>query len=254
MRGLRCFESRIGDARVVTFPVLGDNYAYIVYCRKDAVAIDAGEAEPLQDFIEEKRLELKCVLSTHDHYDHMAGTAGLVSEFGCEAVGPPSVRDGDVIAVSSLAFRVISTPGHTLNGVCYYLEEQKAVFTGDTLFVAGCGRLLGGNAAQMWDSLRKLKALPDDTQVFCGHDYTVENLRFALEIEPKSAGVSRRLGDMIRLQQQGIPTVPSRIGREKEINPFFRSDDPEMKRALGMSGASDVEVFAELRKRKDAFG
>jgi hydroxyacylglutathione hydrolase len=168
------------------------------------------------------------------------------------------VADGQILPVGERKIRVMRTPGHTLTSVCYYIEpsvgnENSILWTGDTLFVGGCGRLLECNAQSMWDSLQKLASLPDDTLVYCGHDYTLENYEFASGIEPDNQAVKERLDQIRQLQKQGKLTVPSSILQERTTNCFLRAGTSEMKAVLGMPQAQAVEVFAELRRRKDVF-
>lgn len=254
--------------RVVTIPACGDNYIYL--CQYDpgcAFAVDPCESPAILDTLQGRRLELTLILATHHHWDHVAAVAELKRRTGCEVVGCDRARipdidivvgDGQIIEVGDDKVQVIATPGHTRTSSCYYMlpsgdTRPGILWTGDTLFVAGCGRLLECDAPTMWDSLLKLASLPNDTLVYCGHDYTVEDLEFAMSIEPDNQAVRQRLRQVIRMQEAGKPSVPSTIAQEKMTNPFLRSDTPEVKKALKMSNARAVDVFAELRRRKDFF-
>jgi hydroxyacylglutathione hydrolase len=163
------------------------------------------------------------------------------------------VKEGDTVSSGRLSWRVLSVPGHTANHIALVVDGIGSVFSGDTLFAGGCGRLFGGTAAQMWNSLLRLRGLPDDTLLYPGHEYTLENMQFAVSVEPDNLPVRKRLDEVRALVGQGKPAVPSTIGVEKQTNPFFRADDPALRRAVGMEKASAVNVFAELRRRKDRF-
>jgi len=213
--------------------------------------------------LKEQDLSLKMILLTHHHWDHTGGVAELKEKTGCKVIGGDKrrirgvdqlVADGEILPVGDAEVRVIATPGHTSTSVCYYLVPSPAnasgiLWTGDTLFVGGCGRLFDGNAKLMYESLQKLTSLPDDTLVYCGHDYTVENYEFALSIEPDNQAISQRLNDI----RQSGQTVPSTILQERTTNVFLLAGTPKLEAALNMPEAKDVEVFAELRRCKDIF-
>ena len=253
---------------VITIPALGDNFIYLYrYNKSDALAVDPCDGSLVLRAMKEHGLNLKTILITHHHWDHVAGTVELKQKTGCKVIGADRrripgidsvVEDGQILPVGDCKVRVIVTPGHTSTSVCYYIEpsagnENGILWTGDTLFVGGCGRLLECNAESMAESLQRLASLPDDTLVYCGHDYTLENYEFAFGIEPGNQGVKERLDQIRRLQQQGKLTVPSSILLERTTNCFLRAGTPELKAALGMPQAQAVEVFAELRRRKDIF-
>ncbi len=241
-----------------TVRIGSDNYAYVIAHRRQAAVVDPGEAQPVLRLVGDNALELSSIFITHHHGDHSGGAAQIKRATGCRVVGPlggvdDTVRGGDVRRVGEYEIRVLATPGHTRADLSYYVPALKAIFTGDTMFVCGCGRLLGGDAAMMWKSLCAIAALGDDTLVYPGHDYTEENLRFALSIEPGNEAVQRRLSEVRVLARQGRPTVPSSIALEKQTSVFLRAGEAAVKNAVGMPRASDVEVFAELRRRKDRF-
>jgi hydroxyacylglutathione hydrolase len=164
-----------------------------------------------------------------------------------------TVREGDVVSIGNLVGRVLETPGHTAGHVSYWFKSEKAVFVGDTLFSIGCGRLLEGTPEMMWQSLLKLRNLPMDTQVYCGHEYTAANIHFALSVEPHNQALRDRAEEVVRLYNAKKPTIPSTIAAEKLANPFFRADLPSMASAIGHDGAGPVEIFARLRSMKDRF-
>jgi hydroxyacylglutathione hydrolase len=253
---------------VITIPALGDNFIYLYrYNKSDSLAVDPSDGSLVLRILREKGLSLKMVLITHHHWDHVAGASDLKQQTGCKIIGADKQRipaldsvvaDGQILPVGDRKVRVVATPGHTRTSVCYYMEpsadnENGILWTGDTLFVGGCGRLLECDAKTMWGSLQKLASLPDDTLVYCGHDYTLENYEFAFGIEPNNQAVKEHLEQVRRLLKQGKLTVPSNILLEKTTNCFLRAGTPELKAALGMQNAQAVEVFAELRRRKDFF-
>jgi hydroxyacylglutathione hydrolase len=249
---------------VIVIPALGDNLIYLYrYDQNTAFVVDPGDAAAVLKAMKKHGLSLGAILITHHHWDHTAGTAELKRKTGCSVIGPGGRRmpeiedvaeDGRIVTLGNARIQVLATPGHTRTSVCYYVQPAKPthggiLFTGDTLFVGGCGRLLECGAQTLWESLQRLARLPDDTLVCCGHDYTLENYEFALSVEPNNPLIRQRLDELKR----GGPTVPSTISQEKATNPFLRADKPELKAALGMTQAREVEVFAELRSRKDVF-
>jgi len=258
-----------GAMHITTVPCLSDNYAFLV--RSDAsataVVVDPGQAGPVVRALEKAGVGLGGILCTHHHWDHTGGNDDLLRHFGeipvfafgedRQSVPGQTVglRDGDDFEAAGLVFGALHVPGHTLGGLAYLVGD--AVFTGDTLFVAGCGRLFEGTAAQMHASLTgKLAALPDTTRVFCGHEYAVTNLRFAEQAEPGNEAVRCKLARVIAERKRGEATVPSTIGEEKKTNPFLRTDSPEIRQRLRPAlpeNAPAVLVFAALRAAKDRF-
>jgi len=245
-------------------PCLSDNYAYLV---RDADAgltavVDPSEAPPVRKALAAKGWTLTHILNTHHHFDHTGGNADLKKEFGAEVVGPGKDAsrftglDTGVDETTGWRFgargvRVMEIPAHTSSHIAFVVDD--IAFTGDTLFAMGCGRLFEGTPAMMWSSLSKLMTLPDATRIFCGHEYTQSNGRFALTLEPGNAALVARMKDVDAARANGRPTIPSTMGLEKKTNPFLRPGSPELRKTLGMESASDVEVFAETRKRKDNF-
>lgn len=253
---------------IITIKAFSDNLIYL-YCynQNDAIAIDPGESSPVLKTLEKYELSLTAILATHHHSDHVGGAVELKKKTGCKIIGGDNkriagidcvVENGQILTFGNINIEAISTPGHTSTSVCYYIpqnneNETGILFTGDTLFVAGCGRLFECDAQTMRDSLRKLAALPDNTNLYCGHEYTLENYEFALEIEPENSLILHHIAEITKKIQKGEPTVPSTIAVEKAINPFLRTDTDRIKAALNMPQADAVEVFAELRRRKDIF-
>lgn len=247
-------------------PCLKDNYAYLVYDLDEGVCgvVDASEAEPVSRALQARELKLTHILSTHHHMDHVGGNLALKAQFGASVVGAAKdaaripgidigLNEGDVFKLGSHAARVLEIPAHTSQHIAFWFEMDKAVFTGDTLFAMGCGRLFEGSAEEMWTSLSKLMRLPDDVRVYCGHEYTEANGRFALTVEPRNPDLAARMDEVRKIRAKGLPTIPSTIGIEKKTNPFLRAGSAEIRKTLELEGARDVEVFAETRKRKDRF-
>ena len=244
-----------------------DNYIYLLRePDSDVVGIvDAGDAAPAIAELDRQGLTLTHIFNTHHHIDHVGGNDALKARFPNAAlVGPKSeaeripgmdvtVADGDKVDFGTLSFKVIEVPGHTRGHIALWTDRGEAVFSGDTLFAMGCGRMFEGNADQMWQSLSKLKWLPSSTRVYCGHEYTRTNARFALTVDPDNEALVRRAAEVERLRAVGKPTIPSTMGLENETNPFLRADEPAIARAVGMPGADPVKVFAEIRLRKDNF-
>jgi hydroxyacylglutathione hydrolase len=253
----------IAPMDIVGLPLLSDNYAWLLIPPggRDCAVVDPSEADPVARAIAERGLTLRWILATHHHPDHTGGIRGLWRE-GIEVVASAhdreripcvtrAVADGDTFEVFGETVQCLHVPGHTLGAVAYYVAASKAVFTGDTLFTAGCGRLFEGTPAQMHTSLNRLAALPGDVGVYCGHEYTEKNLRFALTLEPGASPIVERLREVERLRAEGAPTVPATLAVERETNPFLRTAAPAMRRLAGKEGG--VEVLAELRQRRDHF-
>lgn len=250
---------------VTGIPAFNDNYLWCLHSDTQAVVVDPGDAEPVLAFLEKHALPLAAILITHHHSDHVGGLMQLRQRFDVPVFGPAGehidglthkVCAGDTVTIPQLAleFRVIEVPGHTLGHVAYYRPKQ--LFCGDTLFACGCGKLFEGTPAQMHASLLRLAALPDDTLVYCAHEYTLSNVRFAQAVEPGNALLAQRAQEVSEKRRQGLPTVPSTIKLEKDTNPFLRTDVPEVIAAARKAGARDNQgdhVFAALREWKNRF-
>ena len=246
----------------------GDNYIYLYpYDESRAFVVDPGDASAVSSALGMQGLTLTTVLLTHHHWDHTAGVAELKSQTGCEVVGPNEQRigsidrvvtEGDALTLGTSEITVLATPGHTRTSVCFLMTpdpgEPGVIWTGDTLFVGGCGRPMECDASVLWQSLARLAALPDETLVYCGHDYTAENYEFALTIEPDNQAVQKRLSDVERAAADSRPSVPSTIVQERATNIFLRAGEASVGTALGMSVAEPEQVFTELRRRKNLFG
>lgn len=248
------------------FPCRSDNFGVLIHCQESGLTatIDAPELEPILAAAARRGWKITHVFTTHHHGDHVEANLALKEKFGCEIIGPReeavaipgldrAVGDGDSFDFGGHVVQVIETPGHTAGHVCYHLPDDKLLFAADTLFALGCGRLFERPAADMWHSLQKLAALPDETAVYFGHEYTLSNARFALTIDPENNRLKNRAAEIEAKRQKGEFTIPTTIGLEKETNPFLRAADPSIRRNLLMEGATDTEVFAEIRKRKDHF-
>ena len=252
--------------QVHQFPCLGDNYGYLVHDPDSGLtaSIDSPDAKAITRALAERGWILDYILNTHHHADHAGGNLALKASTGCKIVGARAdadripgldtvVGEGDSFALGKHTARIIETPGHTRAHICYLFEADRAAFVGDTLFSMGCGRLFEGTPAQMWTSLQKIMQLPDETRIYCAHEYTQSNGRFALSLEPDSAALQARMREVAALRAADQPTVPSTLGVEKATNPFLRPASPELRATLGLTAATDTEVFAETRKRKDQF-
>jgi hydroxyacylglutathione hydrolase len=249
------------------FLCLTDNYGVLVHdsATGATAAIDAPEPGPILSALDEKGWTLSHLLITHHHADHVQGGPDLKARFpALKVVGPAReaaqigflntlVEEGDAVHMGALEARVIETPGHTRGQVNYHFAGEKLVFTGDTLFSLGCGRAFEAPYAVLWSSLVKLAALPGETKVYCGHEYTKANARFALTIEPDNSALKARAEEVARLRAANRPTLPTTIAAERAANPFLRAAVPSVQAAVGMAGADPAEVFAELRARKDRF-
>ena len=227
-------------------------------------AIDAPDAEELLAALHEKGWALTHILTTHHHHDHTAGNTIVKRMTGCTIVGPAKesasipgidveVREGDTVEIGSAKARVIETPGHTKGHVSYFFPEDEIVCVGDTLFSVGCGKLLEGDAKTMWSSLEKLAKLPPETKLYCGHEYTNNNSRFALTVEPENAALQLRAGEVATLAKESKPALPTTIKQELATNPFLRPWSPAIQKRLGMEGRPLDEILGEIRRRKDRF-
>jgi hydroxyacylglutathione hydrolase len=243
-----------------------DNFGVLVHETEsgETAVIDAPEARAILAAIERTGWRPTVLLVTHHHGDHVEGNLALKQRFGLRIVGPKAeaaripgiderVEEGQSLTLGRDRIAVIETPGHTAGHVSYHFEDSDVAFTGDTLFALGCGRLFECKAEVMHRSLQKLAALPPQTRVYCGHEYTQSNARFALSVDPTNSALKERAAEVDRLRADGKPTLPTTIGLELATNPFLRAHDPAIRRTLGMENEADEAVFAEVRKRKDAF-
>jgi hydroxyacylglutathione hydrolase len=252
--------------RIEQVPCLKDNYAYLLHCPETGAtaALDPSEAPPVLAAAAAKGWRISHVLNTHHHWDHVGGNGGIKAATGARVVGPEPDRDripeidetvaeGRPFRLGAAEAEIFFIPGHTRGHMAFWFSESRALFCGDTLFTLGCGRLFEGTPQQMWASLLKLRALPGDALVHCGHEYTESNARFARAIDPDNAALKRRAEGVTAARAEGRSTVPASMEEERATNPFLRADDPKLAAAVDMAGAAPVQVFAEIRRRKDTF-
>jgi hydroxyacylglutathione hydrolase len=248
------------------FPCLADNYGYLLHDGDSGAtaAVDTPDAGEILAQLKAKGWRLTHIFNTHHHADHAGGNLELKRRTGCTIVGPRAdaaripgidvaVGEGDVVELGGHRATVLDTPGHTRGHIVYYFADAHAAFVGDTLFALGCGRLFEGTPAQMWSSLQKILRWPDDTRLYCAHEYTQSNARFAITVEPHNEALKQRAAAVARRRAASQPTVPSTLAEERATNPFLRPTSQDLQRTIGLAGASPVEVFARTRALKDAF-
>ncbi|MDC0328282.1 hydroxyacylglutathione hydrolase [Candidatus Pelagibacter sp.] len=238
--------------KIQIIPCLKDNYSYLIIDEKDNIAcvVDPSEAEPIIEYLEKTKIELKFILNTHHHYDHVGGNQKLKEKYGASVVGYKDdkeripgidilVNDQETWKHKNFEAKIIHIPGHTLGHICFYFHKNESVFTGDTLFSLGCGRIFEGTHSQMFDSLMKLKKLPKNTKVFCGHEYTLQNSKFCITHDENNTNLKNKINDIKIRLKAGLSTIPSTIRDELECNIFLRSNN--------------IETFSKLRDLKDNF-
>jgi len=245
---------------------LSDNYIYLLHNDKENITsvIDPGEADPVIKVLKDKNWNLDQIINTHHHNDHTDGNAELKKQWGSQLIAPSYEKDrisnvdifvshDDIISIAGVDAKVIHTPGHTSGHVCFYMPEQKCLFSGDTMFYLGCGRVFEGTMEQMWDSLLKLKSLPDDTLVYCGHEYTLSNAKFSTYIDPNNQLLKQTCADINNKREKKLPTIPFLLGKEKKINPFLRADENSFNTSIGLNINNPTESFRKMRLQKDNF-
>jgi hydroxyacylglutathione hydrolase len=251
-----------GNVEIEIVPCLSDNYAYLVKLGEWCAVVDPSEPGPVAAALAAQGWTLTHILNTHHHLDHTGGNLALKQEFGAKVVGPGKdaaripgldigVDEASGWAFGGLTVGVLEVPAHTRGAITFVIEGNA--FTGDTLFAMGCGRLFEGDPAMMWASLSKLMTLPDATKIYCGHEYTQNNGRFALTLEPGNMALAARMAEVGAARARGLTTMPSTMALEKATNPFLRLGSAEIRASLGMEKDGDVAVFGEIRKRKDSF-
>jgi hydroxyacylglutathione hydrolase len=251
---------------IIQIPVLTDNYSYLIHdaTTGETVVIDPAQAEPILRILQQHGWQLTYILNTHHHGDHVGGNLELKRQTGCKIIASSTdkhripgfdqgVQDGDTIQLGTHTAQIIATAGHTSGHIVYYFADSNALFCGDTLFVMGCGRLFEGTAAELWQSLQKLKALPPNTRVYCAHEYSVANARFALSVEPDNLALQQKMVRIQQLRAENLPTVPSTIDEELATNPFFREHSLSLRKQIDSITHTAVEVFTQLRRLKDNF-
>jgi hydroxyacylglutathione hydrolase len=243
-----------------------DNYGVLVHDSRSGttISIDAPDAVPITDYLKKRGWQLTHILTTHHHEDHVAGNLELKEHFGCTIIGPEkekekipgidkAVKGGDVFEIAQRKMGVFDCPGHTAGHVAYHFIDDFLLFAADTLFAMGCGRVFEGSMEEMFRSVNQFRTLQPMTSVYCGHEYTEANAKFALSVEPGNKALQMRAAEVQALRAQGKMTCPTTIGEELKTNPYMRCDSPEIRKVLGMEQATDAEVFAELRTRKNNF-
>lgn len=251
---------------VDVFPARQDNYGYLVHDEATGrtAAIDAPEAKPIREALTRRGWTLSDIFITHHHVDHVEAIPELKSAFNVRVVGPRAeadkiegldelVGDGDVVELGHTRFTVMDAPGHTLGHIVFYDAEGGHLFSADALFSLGVGRMFEGTPGPMWEGVKRLRALPDETLVYCGHEYTQGNARFALSVDPDNVALQQRAADVAALREAGKPTIPFKLGEDKRANPFLRADAPELAAYYGLESKDPGEVFAAIRKGKDNF-
>lgn len=251
---------------VDVFGARSDNFGYLAHdtATGRTAAIDAPEAAAIRNALVHRGWTLTDIFITHHHIDHVEAIPELKAEFGARVVGPRAEADkiagldelvagGDRVSLGETVFDIYDTPGHTLGHIVYHDQAGKHLFTADALFSLGVGRMFEGTPGPMWAGLEKLRSLPDDTLVYCGHEYTASNARFALSIDPDNPVLQRRAAEVEALRTAGKATIPFALGEDKQANPFLRADDPHFARHYGLAGADPAEVFAAIRRGKDNF-
>lgn len=252
------------NLEIQQFPCLSDNYGVLIHDSDAGVtaAIDVPEAEKVRAALAKAGWRLTHILTTHHHRDHTDGNLAIKAETGAIIIGPRGeaaqipgldrpVGEGDTFSFGNFEVRVLETPGHTLGHISYWLPQAEVAFVGDTLFAMGCGRVIEGDHQMMWRSLEKIAALPSATRLYCGHEYTLANARFALTMEPENEALQRRAKHVESLRANGAATLPTRLDVELETNPFLRPQSTAIRKRLGLESSLDWQVFREIRNRKD---
>lgn len=251
---------------IIQLPVLNDNYIYLLHetVSGETAVVDPAVAQPVLDMIKQKNWTLNYILNTHHHFDHVGANLELKEQTNCtilaskiDQLRTPGIdrklNHGDQIKLGSQVANIFETPGHTLGHIIYYFKDSQALFCGDTLFSMGCGRLFEGTAEQMWASMQQLKMLPKETKIYCAHEYTLANGKFALSLEPNNQQLIQRIQQVNQLRARNQSTIPSTMEQELDTNPFLREKSLELQQSIEMIGRSDKEIFKKIRRLKDNF-
>jgi hydroxyacylglutathione hydrolase len=252
--------------KILQIPVLTDNYIYLIHdlVSQETAVVDPALAEPVLDALKKQGWQLHYIFNTHHHSDHVGGNLELKAQTGCKIIASKKdshripaldsvVQEGDCLTLGQHKITILETSGHTTGHIVYYFADEQLLFCGDTLFVMGCGRLFEGTTEEMWQSLQKLKHLPETTKVYCAHEYSLSNGKFALSVEADNQTLQNRMAQIKQLRADNLPTVPSTIAQELATNPFFREQSLSIQQHLKMTDKMPVEIFAALRKLKDVF-
>ena len=250
---------------VIIIPALSDNYIYVLTDKETSTTacVDPCVSELVLKTLESNNLKLDFILNTHHHHDHVGGNLELKKKTNCKIIGADidkkripgidiTVKNEEIFQLGGSIFKVHETPGHTVGHIIYHFYEEKILFCGDTLFSFGCGRIFEGTQKQMWKSLKLIKSFPNETLVYCGHEYTESNLKFAINLTPNDQDLSSKFKEIKNLRNKGIPSIPTKLGIEKKMNPFLRVDERKFIKDTGLTG-EDIENFKKIRKMKDAF-
>jgi len=250
--------------QIIQLPAFDDNYLYLIESEGVVAAVDPGDPKVIIQELEKRNWTLDYILNTHHHWDHTNGNLALQKKYNAKIIGPlydkkripgiyRMVEDGEKVRIGAVAFEVMFTPGHTRGHILFWSIADKVLFAGDTLFNLGCGRMFEGNQEQMWESMKNIRELPDDTLVYCAHEYTMANAKFALDCDPGNAILVGYSKELEKLRNAGTPTVPFLLGTNKMANPFLRADENELAFNMRREGADPAEVFGALRLKKDNF-
>ena len=251
---------------ITPIPCLTDNYAYIIYDKnsKTTGVVDPSEAEPIIAFLKKEKLKLNYIFNTHHHFDHIGGNIELKKIYNAKILGfdgdkhripgiDIAVKDKETWSFGNSTVKIFHIPGHTLGHICFFFEKEKILFTGDTLFSLGCGRIFEGDHKQMLNSLNKIKKLPRDTQIYCGHEYTYKNAEFCMKYDIDNIDLKKKFEEIKKLRSKNLPTIPSSLEKELKSNIFLRCDQNDLKIKLNMKNEEDFKVFRKVRDLKDIF-
>lgn len=252
--------------QVVQIPCREDNYAVLIHdeASGQTILFDAPEHNAIEKVLKTNNWQLTHMLLTHYHFDHIAGAQSLKDQFGCDVYGPKinaqdltcldhGIDESHTLNLLGMDIKILDTPGHKDEHICFYLADLKIAIIADVIFSMGCGRIPSGNASQMYNSIEKLRALPANTTLYCGHEYTTANAKFAISVEPNNADLQARIKEVKTLRAQNRPTLPTLLSAELKTNPFLRLNSPEIRNNLNLQTASDEAVFTKLRAMKDNF-
>ena len=252
--------------KVVPIQCLADNYAYVIIDNNSKIigVVDPSEAEPIAFFLKKKNLKLNYILNTHHHFDHIGGNNKLKKMYNAKVVGffgdkhripgiDITLKDGERWNFSNTKIKILHIPGHTLGHICFFFEKEKIAFTGDTLFSLGCGRIFEGDHKQMLNSLNKIKKLPKDTAIYCGHEYTYNNAEFCMKYDKDNINLKKKFEKIKKLRLKNLPTIPSVLDDELKSNIFLRCDQNDLKIKINMKNEEDFKVFKKVRDLKDSY-
>jgi hydroxyacylglutathione hydrolase len=252
--------------QVIPIKCLSDNYAYIIHDKISKIVgvVDPSEAKPIISFLDKKKLKLNYILNTHHHFDHIGGNIELKKLYNAKVIGfygdqhrIPGIniklKDNEVWIFGDSPVKILHVPGHTLGHICFFFKKEKMVFTGDTLFSLGCGRIFEGDHKEMLDSLNKIKKLPKNTNIYCGHEYTYKNAEFCMKYDEGNINLRNKFEKIKKLRSRNLPSLPTTLADELDSNIFLRCDQKDLKIKLNMVNREDLEVFKKIRDLKDTF-